>query len=55
MIDFFMSGYGLSSLGLVGIVLLMLYMKMMKWIFEIAILGIALIVAFWYLKPAITG
>lgn len=55
MIDFLMSGYGMSSVGLIALVLFMLYMKLMKWVFKIAIFGIALIAAFWYLKPAAGG
>lgn len=55
MIDFLMSGYGMSSAGLIAIILFMVYMKLMKWVFKIALLGIALIAAFWYLQPTVGG
>ncbi len=54
MIEFFTSGYGLSSLGLIGIILFLLYLKLMKWVFKIAFLGVLVLGAFWYFKgPAI--
>jgi hypothetical protein len=48
MLDILMSGYGVSGMGLIALIVFMLYMKLMKWVFKIAILGIALIGAYWY-------
>ncbi len=52
MLDFLISGYGASSAGLIALIVFMLYMKLMKWVFKIAILGIALIAAYWYFKSS---
>lgn len=52
MIDFLMSGYGLSSMGLIGIILFLVYLKLMQWIWKIALFGILILGAFWYLRPA---
>lgn len=55
MIDFLMSGYGLSSLGLIGIILFLVYLKLMKWVFKIAFFGILILGAYWYFKPPTLG
>ncbi|MBD3810035.1 MAG: hypothetical protein IE884_05930 [Sulfuricurvum sp.] len=55
MIDFLMSGYGLSSLGFIGIILFLLYLKLMKWVFKIAIFGIIVLGVFWYFNPPTIG
>lgn len=49
MFDFLLSGYGASGAGLMALLVFLLYMKLMKWVFKIAILGIALIGGYWYL------
>lgn len=55
MIDFLMSGYGLGSMGLIGIILFLVYLKMMKWVFKIAFFGILILGAYWYFKPPTLG
>lgn len=55
MIDFLMSGYGLSSMGLLGIILFLVYLKLMKWVFKVAIFGIIALGAFWYFNPPTLG
>lgn len=55
MFDFLMSGYGLSSMGLIGIILFLVYLKMMKWVFKIAFFGILILGAYWYFKPPTLG
>ena len=51
MLQFFMSGYGLSGIGLiVGIIIFLIYMKMMKLLFKIIIFGIIILVWFLYYK-----
>lgn len=51
MLDFLTSGYGLSLAGLIGIILFLLYLKLIKWVFRIAFLGIVALAAFWYFNP----
>jgi len=48
MIDFLMSGYGLGSMSLVGVILFLVYLKLMKWVFKAAFFGILILGAFWY-------
>jgi len=55
MIDFLMSGYGLGSMGLVGVILFLVYLKLMKWVIKAAILGILVLAAFWYFNPPSLG
>lgn len=55
MFDFLSSGLGIGSAGLVVLIIFMLYMKLMKWVFKIAIFGIVLLGAYWYLQPATGG
>jgi hypothetical protein len=51
MLQFFTSGHGLSGIGLiVGIIIFLIYMKMMKWLFKIIIFGIIILVWFLYYK-----
>ena len=51
MLQFFMSGYGLSGIGLIiGLIVFLIYMKMMKWLFKIIVLGIIVLVGFLYYK-----
>lgn len=52
MLDFLTSGYGLGGVGLIGIILFLIYMKLMKWIFKITLFGVIIIGAFWYFKSA---
>lgn len=51
MIDFLMSGYGLSLAGLIGVILFLVYLKLMKWVFKVALFGILALGAFWYFNP----
>lgn len=53
MLQHLMSGYGIGLFVLLGIILFLLYMKMMKWVFKIAILGAVLLGAYWYFKSSI--
>ncbi len=55
MIDFLMSGYGLGSMGLIGVILFLVYLKLMKWVFKIALFGIIALGAFWYFNPPTIG
>ncbi|MDX9967249.1 MAG: hypothetical protein AB7U26_03440 [Sulfuricurvum sp.] len=55
MIDFLMSGYGLSSIGLIGIIVFLMYLKLMKWVFKVAFFGILALGAFWYFNPPSLG
>jgi hypothetical protein len=55
MIDFLMSGYGLGTMGLVGIILFLVYLKLMKWVFKVAFFGIFALAAFWYFNPPTLG
>lgn len=55
MIDFLMSGYGLGSMGLVGVILFLVYLKLMKWVLKIALFGIIVLGAFWYFNPPTIG
>lgn len=53
MLENLLSGYGISGIVFIGIILFMLYMKMMKWVFKIAILGIVVLGAYWYFKSSV--
>ncbi len=51
MLQSFMSVYSLSTIGLIiGVMILLFYMKMMKWLFKIIALGIIVLVGFLYYK-----
>lgn len=50
-----MSGYGLGSMGLIGIILFLVYLKLMKWVFKIIFFGIIALGAFWYFNPPTLG
>ncbi len=55
MFDFLFSGFGLSSAALIGIIVFLLYLKLMKWVFKIALFGIIALGAFWYFNPPTFG
>jgi len=42
-------------MGLVGIILFLVYLKLMQWVIKAAILGIAILAAFWYFNPPTLG
>lgn len=53
MLEHLMNGYGLSSIAVIGVILFLLYMKMMKWVFKIVILGAVVLGAYWYFKSSV--
>jgi heme/copper-type cytochrome/quinol oxidase subunit 4 len=53
MMENLLSAYGISGIAFVGIIIFLLYMKMMKWIFKIVILGAVVLGAYWYFKTSV--